>query len=188
MAFVVGAYLLGSFPTAGLVGERRGHDPSAEGSGNPGTSNVYRLMGRRAAALVLVGDLAKVVAAALAGDAVAGRAGLFACGAAAVVGHCFPAGRRRHGGKGVATGAGVFAVAAPAVAAVCAVLWIAVVAITRKASPASLAAMVAALVGIAVTGRPAFEIAVAAAIAALVVVRHRANLGRLLRGDERSLH
>jgi glycerol-3-phosphate acyltransferase PlsY len=185
---VLGAYVVGSFPTAGLVSERQGHDPSTEGSGNPGATNVYRLMGRRAAALVLVGDLGKGLAAAALGDAVAGRAGLFACGAAAVVGHCFPVGRWRAGGKGVATAAGVCVVAFPAVAAVAAVVWIAIAVATRKASLASLLALTFVPVAAAIAGRPAVEVAAAVAIAALVVLRHRGNLGRLLRGEERSLN
>ena len=64
---VVPAYLLGTFPTAILVGRREGRDPTIEGSGNPGASNALRTMGRRAAALVLVGDVGKGAVAAAAG-------------------------------------------------------------------------------------------------------------------------
>ena len=56
---VVPAYLLGTFPTAILVGRREGRDPTQEGSGNPGASNTFRTMGRRAGAIVLLGDVAK---------------------------------------------------------------------------------------------------------------------------------
>jgi acyl phosphate:glycerol-3-phosphate acyltransferase len=184
---LVGAYLVGAFPTAGLVGDRRGHDPAAEGSGNPGATNVYRLMGRSAALLVLLGDGGKGVLAALVGNAVAGRAGLFACGAAAVVGHCFPIGRWRRGGKGVATAAGVGAVAFPWIALAAAALWVGLAAVTRKASVASLIAITLVPVAAALTGEPGGEIAASVAISALVVLRHRANFGRLLRGQERSL-
>ena len=185
---LVGAYLLGSFPTAGLVGRRRGRDPSAEGSGNPGASNVYRLMGRRAGALVLAGDAAKGVVAAAVGYAVAGRAGLVAAGAAAVVGHCFPAFRWRRGGKGMATAAGVGVLAFPMVAAVAVAAWAIVAAATRKASLASIVATVSVPLAAAVFGEPAAEVAAAAAIGALVMVRHRGNVERLLKGDERSLN
>jgi glycerol-3-phosphate acyltransferase PlsY len=187
-ACVAGAYLLGSFPTASVVARRQGHDPTAEGSGNPGATNVYRLLGRRAGALVLAGDLVKGALAAGVGDAVAGRAGLLACGAAAVVGHCFPVLRWRHGGKGVASAAGVWLVAFPLVALVAAGLWALVAALTRKASLASLVAVVALPALAAASGRPGGEVAAAAAIAALVVLRHAGNVGRLLKGEERSLN
>ena len=185
---VVGAYLLGSFPTAGLVGSRRGRDPATEGSGNPGATNVYRLMGRRAAALVLAGDIAKGVIAAAAGDAAAGRAGLFACGAAAVLGHCFPVARWDRGGKGMATAEGVAVIAFPIVAIAAVGVWAALAGLTRKASLASLVAITSVPVGAAIAGRPGREVAASAAIAALVIVRHADNVGRLLKGEERSLN
>src|SRR5438270_6746521 len=153
LACVAAAYLLGSFPTAGLVGQRRGHDPAAEGSGNPGATNVYRLMGRRAAAFVLAGDLGKGVVAASVGDAAGGRAALFAAGAAAIVGHCFPLLRWRHGGKGVATAAGVAAVAIPIAAAVAVGAWALLAAVTRKASLASLVAIALVPVTAVAVGR-----------------------------------
>ena len=187
LLLLVGAYLLGSFPTAGLVGQRRGRDPAIEGSGNPGATNVYRLMGRRAAALVLAGDVAKGLVAAAAGAAAAGRVGLFACGAAAIVGHCFPAGRWTRGGKGVATAAGVAVVAFPVIAIAAGAVWAALAAVTRKASLASLVSIASVPVGAAIAGRPAGEVAASAAIAVFVAIRHSGNVGRLLRGEERSL-
>src|SRR5690606_21125041 len=83
---VVPAYLLGTFPTAILVGRRRGRDVTTEGSGNPGASNTLRTMGRRAAAAVLLGDLGKGAVAAGVG-LLAGRGIGVACGLAAVLGH-----------------------------------------------------------------------------------------------------
>src|SRR4051794_404859 len=101
------AYFAGTFPTAALATRRTGHDPAQEGSGNPGASNVYRLAGRRAGAIVFGGDLLKGALAALAGLAAGGRALGLACGIAAVIGHIFPVTRRFRGGKGVATAAGM---------------------------------------------------------------------------------
>jgi glycerol-3-phosphate acyltransferase PlsY len=185
---VFAGYGLGSFPSATLVSRRVGRDPSREGSGNPGASNVYRLMGRRAGVAVLLADVAKGAAAALVGLALAGRAGLFAAGIAAVVGHCFPLGRWRRGGKGVATAAGLGLVAFPGLAVVGVGAWALVAAITRKASLASLAAIVAVTASTPFIGRPAAEVAATAATAALVVARHAGNLKRLAEGEERSLH
>jgi glycerol-3-phosphate acyltransferase PlsY len=185
---VIAAYLVGSIPGAVLVGRSRGHDPTAEGSGNPGASNAYRLMGWRAGALVLAIDAAKGAAAAGGGNAISGRGGLFAAGAAAVVGHCYPVGRWRQGGKGVATAAGMGTVAFPALAAIAAGAWAIVAIVTRKASLASLAAVVAFMTAVIASGQPAGEIAAVTGVAALVVLRHAGNLRRLAAGRERSLH
>lgn len=180
---VVPAYLLGTFPTAILVGRRRGRDVTAEGSGNPGASNTLRTMGRRAGALVLLGDLGKGVAAAGAG-LLAGRGVGVACGVAAVLGHVAPVTRRFRGGKGVATAAGMAAVLVPVVAAALAVVWALTAKLTGTASKASIAIAAGFPVGAAIIGRPAAEVAAFAACGALVVARHRENLGRIRRGEE----
>jgi len=183
----VPAYLLGTFPSAHLVARRAGHDPTAEGSGNPGASNVYRIAGRRAGAAVFASDLAKGLAATGVGLAVDGRDLALVMGAAAVVGHTFPATRSFRGGKGVATAAGMAIVLFPLVSLGLAGLWAAVAKGAGKASLASLVTAVGLPAGVAATGRPAWEVGGAAALSALVVLRHRANIGRLLRNEERSL-
>jgi glycerol-3-phosphate acyltransferase PlsY len=184
---VAGSYLVGTFPTASLVARGRGRDVLAEGSGNPGASNVYRIAGRRAGAVVLAGDLVKGMAAAGAGLVLSGRPLAMACGAAAVVGHCFPVTRRFRGGKGVATLAGTVIVLFPVIAAVCGACWALVAKATGKASLASLVATVALVVGAIVARRPAWELASLTALVVLILFRHRSNLARLARGEETSL-
>lgn len=186
-ALIIGAYVLGTFPTAELVARERGHDVRAEGSGNPGASNVYRVAGRRAGALVLIGDLVKGALATGVGLAVGGRPLAMACGAAAVVGHCFPVTRRFRGGKGVATTAGLVAVLFPALAAVCALVWAGATRVKRTASLSSIAAALTLAMGVVAFGRPAWEIVSVAAVIGLVLIRHRSNLARLVHGEERSL-
>jgi glycerol-3-phosphate acyltransferase PlsY len=183
---VVPAYLLGTFPTAILVGRRRGRDVTAEGSGNPGASNTLRTMGRRAGAVVLVGDLAKGAVAAGVG-LLAGRGVGVACGLAAVLGHVAPVTRRFRGGKGVATAAGMAAVLVPVVAAALAAVWVAVAKATGTASKASIAIAAGLPIGAALAGRPAGELVAFAACGALVIARHRDNLGRIRRGEEPTL-
>jgi glycerol-3-phosphate acyltransferase PlsY len=179
---VVAAYALGTFPTAVLVGRRGGFDPTQAGSGNPGTSNAFRLGGRRAGAIVLAGDLGKGVLATLVGLAVGGPRLALAAGAAAVLGHVVPITRPRSGGKGVATALGVVLVLDPWLGLVGVVVWIAALALTRTAALASIT-MVSAIVGVALLASlPAWEIAGCAGIAFLVVVRHRGNLTRLVWG------
>ncbi len=184
---VVPAYLLGTLPTAILVGRKTGHDPTQEGSGNPGASNTFRTMGRRAGAAVLVGDLAKGAVAAAVG-LVAGHRGLgVACGLAAVLGHVAPVTRRLRGGKGVATGAGMAAVLLPVPSVGLAALWLVTVKVVGAASAGSVAVAVGLPTAAAIVGRPAGEVVAFAACGVLVVVRHLDNLGRLRRGEEPTL-
>ncbi|MEA3020476.1 MAG: acyl phosphate:glycerol-3-phosphate acyltransferase [Actinomycetota bacterium] len=185
---VVIGYLLGTMPTAQVVGRRVGRDPLREGSGNPGASNVYRTAGARAGAMVFAGDLVKGMAATGIGLAAGDRVLGLACGAAAVLGHVAPAWRRFRGGKGVATASGTIVVLFPLVAAVAALAWMVVAKVTGKASLGSLAVAVLIPMAVIATGRPAAEVIGVVAVSALVVVRHAGNIARLARGDERSLH
>jgi glycerol-3-phosphate acyltransferase PlsY len=186
-ALVVPAYLLGTFPTAILVGRHVGRDPTQEGSGNPGASNAYRTMGRRAGAIVLLGDLCKGAAAAGAGLATGNRAIGVACGLAAVVGHILPATRGFRGGKGVATAAGMTLVLLPLPALVLAVVWLGAAKLSGTASVASIVIAAGLPLAAVVVDRPIGEVVAFAACAALVVVRHRSNIDRLRRGAEPTL-
>ncbi|RMH81772.1 MAG: glycerol-3-phosphate acyltransferase [Actinomyces sp.] len=184
---IVGGYLLGTVPTALVVGRRLGHDPTAEGSGNPGASNVYRLAGRRAGLVVALVDLAKGAVPAAVASLVVGRPGADWVWLAAVAGHVWPVTRRFRGGKGVATAGGGGLVLAPVAGVVCLALFAAAVATTRIAAVGSLAMAVAYPLLLATLGRPGDEVAVAVVVAAVLVIRHRSNLARLVRGEERRL-
>ena len=184
---VVPAYLLGTFPTAILVGRREGRDPTQEGSGNPGASNTYRTMGRRAGATVLLGDAAKGALAGGLGLATGNRAVGVACGLAAVLGHVAPVTRRFRGGKGVATGAGAIVVLLPVPALGLAVVWFLAVRLAGAASAGAVAVAVALPLAAALAERPAWEVVAFAAAGLLVVIRHRDNIDRLRRGEEHSL-
>lgn len=177
---VVAAYLFGTFPTAVLVGRVVGHDPTSEGSNNPGATNMYRIAGKRAGALVLLADLGKGLFATGLGQSVGGKSLAVACGAAAVVGHIFPAQRRFRGGKGVATLGGMSLVAWTWPAVIALGVWVGGLILGRRAALASMGAAAAMAVGTAVVGRPLWEIVTAALLAALVVIRHRSNIERML--------
>ncbi len=125
-ALIVG-YLLGTLPSADLVtwiATRGRVDIRASGSGNPGAFNALHVIGKTGAAVVLVLDLLKGVAAGLVGWAIAGDSGAYAAALASVVGHIFPVWTRFRGGKGVATAGGtcvtVFPLYAPLGIVVCA--------------------------------------------------------------------
>ena len=186
LAVVVG-YLVGTLPSAVLVGRRTGHDPLLEGSHNPGATNVYRTSGRRAGAVVLAIDVVKGAAAAGLGWAVGGHLLGAITGAAAVVGHVLPVNRLRHGGKGVATCAGMILVLYPLVGVAAALLWVVVARITRRPSVASLIAAVGIPIGVAVTGERGVEVGVIVGLAVIVVLRHHANIARLAHGTERAV-
>lgn len=179
----VPAYLLGTFPSALLVSRARGRDVMAEGSGNPGASNVNRILGWRAGLVVLLADAAKGLVAALVGLAVAGRPGAWALGAAAVIGHVFPI--RRRGGKGVATCAGFLLVLYPWFVLALGIVFAAIARFGRKASIGSLVACLAFPVLVACT-RPAWEAVATGVLAVLVLGRHAGNIRRLLQGRELS--
>jgi glycerol-3-phosphate acyltransferase PlsY len=179
---VVG-YLLGSIPFGLLLSRLAGHgDLRRVGSGNIGATNVLRAGGKGLAALTLALDAAKGALAVALGQRW-GAAAALAAGAAAVVGHVFPLWLWFRGGKGVATAFGVVIVLAWPVALAAIVVWLAVALLSRFSSLAAVAAAVAAaLAAAAIAGRA--QAIVVAAIAVLVVVRHRANIRRLIAGSE----
>jgi glycerol-3-phosphate acyltransferase PlsY len=179
------AYLLGTFPSAEVVARRRGVDITAAGSGNPGASNTFRLLGWRAGVLVFAMDAAKGAIAAGVGLLVAdGHVGAYVLGIAAILGHAFPITRHFKGGRGVATGAGVLLVIFPLLTLASAVLWFVVVRLTHKASLASIVVVVTYPIAVALAGHPWGDVTVIAAVSLLVVARHAANLKRLFRGEE----
>lgn len=186
-ACIVASYLLGTFPTALLVGRRRGVDPTRSGSGNPGATNVARTAGRAAGIATLVGDLAKGAVAAGLGWAVGGHGLGVACGVAAIVGHVLPVTRGLRGGKGVATTAGMAIVLFPAAALVGAVVFAVVLAASRTVSLGSVVGTAALPVAAAAFGAPAREVSGLVVCAVLILVRHRDNLVRLAHGEERRL-
>jgi len=186
-ACVVAAYLLGTFPTALVVGRRRGVDPTRTGSGNPGATNVARTAGRRAGVLTLAGDLAKGAGAAALGWAVGGHGLGVACGLAAVVGHVLPATRGFRGGKGVATEVGMAVVLFPLATLVAGLAFAAATAASRTVSLGSIVGAAVLPVAAAALGAPGREVAALVACAVLVVARHWDNIVRLARGEERRL-
>lgn len=184
---VIVAYLLGTFPTAMLVTQRRGVDPTRAGSGNPGATNVLRTAGKRAGAATLLGDVAKGALAAGGGWLVGGHGLGVVCGVAAVVGHVLPLTRGLRGGKGVATGAGMAAVLFPMAMAIAGLGFGLVVVATRTVSLASIVTVGLLPPVAAALGARGWEVAALGLCAVLIVARHRDNIARIRRGEERRL-
>jgi len=181
------AYLMGSVPFAYLLVRWSGRgDVRRVGSGNVGATNTLRAAGWKAAAAVLVLDIAKGVAAVLLMTRVtADPAWHAAAGAAVVMGHCFPVWLKFAGGKGVATAGGVFILLAPVAAAAAAGVWGLVLAVSRRVSISSMAAAACYPVALWYLARPRLPVLVwVSAISLVVLWRHRSNLERLIRGEE----
>lgn len=184
---ILASYLLGSVNFGIIVASARGIDIRAEGSGNPGMSNVLRVLGKPAAAAVLIGDGLKGAAAAGLGVAVAdselGYVALFA----AVIGHSFPIWHGGRGGKSVATAIGGFMFLAPSVGIVLAAIWIGTVVVWKRASVASLAAMLIVVPALWLSDRTVPELFWAALIALFVINRHADNIRRLFTSSEQKV-
>jgi glycerol-3-phosphate acyltransferase PlsY len=187
-ACAVLAYLLGAIPFGLLLTRLAGlGDVRQIGSGSIGATNVLRTGHKRLAALTLLLDAGKGAVAVLAARSLdpddLGPDLAMIAGAAAVVGHLFPVWLRFRGGKGVATGLGVWlALACPVGLAACAT-WLAVAVLTRYSSLASLIAIAAApLYALALADGP--RAALGVLLAVLIILRHHANIRRLVTGRE----
>ena len=181
------AYLLGTFPSATLVARANGIDIRSVGSHNPGASNVTRVLGWRKGLWVFVLDAAKGAVAAGIGLLAGGRPLGYALGALAILGHVFPVWEKFRGGKGVATGGGVFAVLSPIVFPILMVLWAVIWKLTKKASLASIIIVALLPVGVGIVRQEPWEVFATIGMCALVMVRHLGNMKRLLTSREHAL-
>lgn len=187
--FPLMGYLVGSISSAVLVSRLfRLQDPREVGSGNPGATNVLRSGGKGAAALTLLGDVAKGVVPVCLAIQFSGAAPVIALTAiAAFMGHLYPLYFGFKGGKGVATAIGIYGALSWQLLAVFLVVWAATAAISRYSS-------LAALVASGVTGLASFaifnqahQLQIIGAIALIVAFtfkRHSANIERLKSGNE----
>jgi acyl-phosphate glycerol 3-phosphate acyltransferase len=190
---VAAAYLIGAIPFGYLVARSLGVDILRQGSGNIGATNVGRILGKKFGFLVFALDLLKGAIPTAAGSYFGQGTGstlAVAMGLAAILGHLFPVYLRFRGGKGVATGAGVAGVLVPIPTLAALLAWAAALCATRYVSFSSLtAALVLCATQLLLAARPGQQsdpILTGFCLAAfvLVVVRHRANMSRLLEGTE----
>ena len=188
---LIAAYLIGSIPTAYLVGRANGVDLRTVGSGNLGATNVFRTLGWKWGLFVYLVDVLKGVVPVLWLPAVASVAGGWPWGVVfgviAILGHVRPVFLMgKGGGKGVATASGVFLALAPVAAGCALIAFIITVAVTRYVSLGSLiGALVLPVVLLVQSHGLSPLVLVSAAIAAFVFWTHRDNIGRLRRGEER---
>ncbi len=181
----VAAYLVGSIPF-GLLFARwlAGVDPREVGSGNIGATNAMRAGGRKVGALTLVADMLKGALPVAASLPLQQPLLTAAVVLAAVLGHLFPVWLGFRGGKGVATMLGVMAAWHPLAAVAAVATWLLFYLVTRYVSLASIVAGVVPTLLLMVTGNSSLDAVVAAVLSLLLVARHRANIERLMRGEE----
>lgn len=199
LLLAVAAYLLGSIPTGYLLMRIfRKQDIRTLGSGNIGATNVLRSGAKGLGAATFIADVMKGSAAVLLGMLAAPYLSQVApvrsiagiCALIAVLGHMFPVWLGFKGGKGVATGFGVFLVAAPAAALASIAVFAVLLAITRYVSLSSIvgAACFPVFAWFLVQGdKPAVFIAAQAAVSFLIIVKHHQNIRRLLSGTENKI-
>lgn len=186
------AYLLGSVPFGLLLGKLFGaRDVRKAGSGNIGATNVARVAGPLAGILTLLLDAAKGAFAVILAAHLSGQSStwMMIAGLCALVGHCFPIWLGFHGGKGVATAAGVFLVLSPPAFLGAAILFFLVVLYWRFVSLGSISAAAAMPLLIyffwAPHHAPPYAVTFGSLAAALLIVfKHDANIQRLVQGDE----
>lgn len=184
---VVVSYFLGTFPSALIVAKRGGIDVTKEGSGNPGTSNVVRLLGWKYGAVVFLADVLKgSVSVALAWWVTGDRVTMlgFGCAYAAVIGHTYPITRKFKGGKGVATGGGSMYVLYPLMSLVLCISWFVLRKVTGKSSVASLVITIAVPIYVGSFREDRWELAATLGLVAVVILRHLPNIRRLRSNDE----
>lgn len=182
-AAFAGGYLLGSIPFGLLITRLAGlGDIRTVGSGNIGATNVLRTGSKWLAALTLLGDFGKGLAAVLIASQWGEPLGLLA-GLGAFLGHLYPIWLGFKGGKGVATYLGILTGVSPIAATGFAAIWISVAFLSRYSSLSALTAALATPFILALLGHW-YGIGLFTILTSLVFLRHHANISRLLKGEE----
>jgi glycerol-3-phosphate acyltransferase PlsY len=206
LALIALAYLVGSIPFSFLVARAfSGKDVRLEGSGNVGATNVARTAGRGAGVLALGMDLVKGVVVVVVARWLVNQQGwpfeagvkpwesremwIALAGLIAVLAHMFPVWLRFHGGKGVATAAGVILALDPRVFAASIIVFAIVVLLSKMVSLGSIvtAASIPLLFRFIGQGTPYWRTVISIGIALAVILKHHSNIARLAGGTERKL-
>ena len=190
---IIIAYLLGNISTSYIIAKKMiGVDIRTQGSGNAGTTNVLRTLGKKAGAMTFIGDLLKGVLAVLIGKVIASISGVDVAiagylGVIGVVsGHNWPAFLGFRGGKGVATSLGAMIAMNPVLALSCFGIFLIIVAVTKYVS-------LGAIVGISMSPimmlftKNNKGLIITLFLTVSVIYTHRENIKRLLNGTERKL-
>lgn len=180
------AYLIGAIPTGYLIGKiGYGVDLKTTGSGNVGATNAYRTLGAKVGLLVFFADFFKGMAAVYPGmpDPVL----VLACAVFAIIGNDWSVFLKFKSGKGVACGVGAFTLICPYATLASFVVWLAVFRWKRIVSLASVISAPVVPIVIMIMRQPAEYQVFSVAAALIVIVKHKDNIGRLIRGEEKPI-
>lgn len=188
--FPIIGYLVGAIPFGLVIGKSVGVDVRQEGSRNIGATNVNRVLGKKLGALTLLCDCLKGLLPMWLASAVLGGQGqseliVAITGVMAVIGHMFPVYLGFRGGKGVATGLGVFLFLSPPTIVVCLAVFLLAVRLSGFVSVGSLLASALAPLWLLLFGASWPAVAAALVIAVLIWIKHHENIARLRRGEEK---
>lgn len=188
---LVASYLIGAIPFGLLIGKLAGKDVRTEGSKNIGATNVSRLLGKKLGLFTLVCDCLKgYLPMLIAQTLLAGSGGseviVSGCGVMAVIGHMFPVYLKFKGGKGVATGLGVFLFLSPLAILISLGVFAGAVAVSGFVSVGSLLASALMVLWLWFLGESTITILAAGIVAALIWLKHSENIIRLKNGEEKS--
>ncbi|WP_422343747.1 glycerol-3-phosphate 1-O-acyltransferase PlsY [Parasphingorhabdus sp.] len=176
-------YMLGSIPFGLLLTRLSGGGDLRDiGSGNIGATNVLRTGNKAIAALTLLLDVGKGAVAVLIASSIEGGLGVLA-GMGAFLGHLYPVWLKFKGGKGVATLLGIVAALAPILGIVFAITWIACLVILRYSSVSGMLASISIPITAVIVGQYSW-VPMFIGFALLVIWKHRANVERLMAGEE----
>jgi len=182
------SYLLGSISFAYIISKRfYGIDITKYGSGNLGATNVLRVLGGKAAAVVYAADFLKGFIAVFLARHIGGENTALICALIVIMGHNWSVFLNFRGGKGIATSMGVGFALAPTIALLCAFIGMLVIAVSRYVSLGSVLGIVFFPIMLAIFHYPVKLILWGVCMAVLAVYRHKDNIKRLIRGNERRL-
>ncbi len=185
LAMVLAAYLIGNISPSTLLAKAKGIDIKKEGSGNAGTTNALRVMGKKAGAITLIVDVLKGVAAVLLGKLVGGPVCAMFCVVAVMLGHIWPVFYRFKGGKGVATAFGSLLGLNPLLGLSALGVVLVGVLVSKRMSVGSVLGALS-FPALCYFLEPDF-IFLGCVLALIIIIKHRANIVRLFRGEEPKL-
>ena len=188
-ASAIAGYLLGSISTGLIVaGTSSDVDLRKEGSKSTGATNVLRVLGKKPAAITFIGDFLKVFVACAIGSLIAGHEGAMVAGLAGIIGHNWPVYYQFKGGKGVASSVAVMLYLFPIPGLIAIASFFLILAITKYVSLGSMIMLTLfAAIVIFSNLNSLFVCLWAVIVAGLCIYRHRANIGRLLKGTENKI-